>query len=227
VIHQGFLTGILRIQTGRQQIMDAAAFRRRMKEGLREAEREAVKRGYRAEEITEASFAIVAFLDEAILTSSDPCRAQWAEQSLQEELFGVATAGQQFFERLEKVRSRHDSPQLADLLEVYYLCLLLGYEGRYAVGPKAELVLIMDQVRDRIEQIRGRREVLSPQGQLPPESAPAAPSADLVAQKLRLGAAVSLLVAVLAFLFSSVHLWWRGDALRTELIQLIQRSRTW
>ena len=44
-----------------------------------------MRRNYQNEDIADASFAIVAFLDEAILSSSDPARTQWAKQYLLEE----------------------------------------------------------------------------------------------------------------------------------------------
>src|SRR5712692_4715888 len=217
LIYQGFLTGIVRVQTGKSQIMDSEAFRKRMKEGLREAERRAVKRGYQNEDIADAGFAIIAFLDETVLTSNDPSRTQWAKKYLLEELFGQAIGGEIFFERLERLRARRDSPQLADLLEVYYLCLLLGYEGRHAVGPKAELRMIMDNLRERIEHIRGRNEALSPEGRLPVEPPRAPPQQDLLASKLRVFAIVAVVFALLCFFLFKGMLSWQGNDVRTEL----------
>ena len=67
-----------------------------------------------------------------------------------------------FFEKLEQFRSRRDSPQLADILEVYLLCLLLGFEGRYSGGLRGELDSIAERVTRRIDDIRGRSGQLSP-----------------------------------------------------------------
>ena len=67
-------------------------------------------------------------------------------------------AGESFFDQLKALNKRRDSPQLADILEVYYLCLLLGYQGRYggyADDQGGELRQIEDDLRARIETVRG------------------------------------------------------------------------
>src|SRR5215813_3996994 len=101
ILYQGLLTGIVRIRSGRQPLVNADMFRRRTKEALAEVTREAIKRNYAAEHTIETDFAIVSFLDEVILTSKDPARDEWSQKPLQEELFGVSTAGELFFIRVE------------------------------------------------------------------------------------------------------------------------------
>jgi type VI secretion system protein ImpK len=64
-----------------------------------------------------------------------------------------------------------DSHDLADLLEVFYLCLLLGFSGKYRVGNRGELDQIMNVTRDKIRRIRGPFGQLSPAWMLPPGSA--------------------------------------------------------
>src|SRR6476659_7903707 len=162
LLYQGLLTGIVRIHSGRQPLVNADMFRRRTKEALAEVTREAMKRNYAAEHTIETDFAIVAPLDEVILTSKDPARDDWARKPLQEELFNVSTAGEVFFTRIERLLQRPDTPELADMLEVYYLCILLGFEGQYATRSKAELHLLADRVRQRIERIRGADPRFSP-----------------------------------------------------------------
>jgi type VI secretion system protein ImpK len=64
-------------------------------------------------------------------------------------------AGEIFFRNLEQLMGRSDSADLADLLEVHYLCLLLGYGGRYSLGGKGELQAIATATGERIRRIRG------------------------------------------------------------------------
>jgi type IV/VI secretion system ImpK/VasF family protein len=130
-------------------------FRRRTKEALAEVTREAMKRNYAAEHTIETDFAVVAFLDEVILTSKDPARDAWVQRPLQEELFNISTAGELFFARIERLLQRADTPELADMLEVYYLCILLGFEGQYATTNKTEVHILAGRLRQRIERIRG------------------------------------------------------------------------
>jgi type VI secretion system protein ImpK len=222
LLYQGLLTGILRVHSGRQQVMDPETFRRRTKRSLTEIARDSAKLDYANEDVTEAHFAVVAFLDEAVLTSNDPSRTQWARGSLQEELFGQAHAGEEFFKRLEELRTRRDSPQLADILEVYLLCLLLGYEGRYAGGSKAELRFLVEELRKRIDRIRRPSPRFSPQALLPNEPVPTrGPS--LLLKKLRLVAAVSALLAIFSFSAFKLHLVGKAEdfIVRVQIGQIL------
>jgi type VI secretion system protein ImpK len=175
LLYQGLLTGIVRLQSQRQHISDGESFRRRTKATLQEVEQVAVAAGYDVRDLKDTHFAVVAFLDSVVLHSKDPVRAEWERKTLQEDLFGKSDAGVVFFEKLEHFRSRRDSAQLADIVEVYLLCLLLGFEGRYSGGSRGELDGIMQRARMRIQDIRGQRRQISPAGGLPLEPAPVAP----------------------------------------------------
>lgn len=175
LLYQGLLTGIVRLQSQRQRIVDADSLRKRTKATLQEVEQVAVAAGYDVRDVKDTHFAVVAFLDSVVLHSKDPVSAEWESKSLQEELFGKSDAGVVFFEKLEHFRSRGDSQQLADILEVYLLCLLLGFEGRYSGRGRGELDGIIQRTRMRIEDIRGRSPQISPAGGLPPDSPAVAP----------------------------------------------------
>jgi len=221
LLYEGILTAIVRVQSGRQQIQGSEAFRERMKAALREIGDVAARRGYAKEDVYEANFAVVAFLDEVVLSSQDASRSQWARKSLQEELFDQRSAGELFFKHLEELRAHRDSPQLAEVLEVYYLCLLLGYEGRYAVGSKAELHLLMDNLRERIERIFGRNPEFSPDAGLP-DQAPAAPAADPLPRQLQFAALAAAVFALLCFIGFYWHLSSRADELGRIAQQVIK-----
>jgi len=165
LLYQGMLTAIVRIQSGKQPLMDANAFQRRMEGLLDEIEREAIKVGYRNQDIQDAHYATIAFLDETVQRSSDANRNQWTP--LQAKRYREAVAGEGVYERLQTIRKRRDSKDLADLLEVYDLCFLLGYQGRYAVGGRSELDRLIEDLREQIERIRGHQAGLSPEGALP------------------------------------------------------------
>jgi type VI secretion system protein ImpK len=214
LLYQGLLTGIVRIHSGRQPLVNAEMFRRRTKEALAEA----IKRNYAAEHTIETDFAVVTFLDEVILSSHDPAREEWAQKPLQEELFGVSTAGEIFFTRIEKLLQRADTQELADILEVYYLCILLGFEGQFAIRNKTELHLLADRVRQKIERIRGGDPRFSPSGALPREGiALALP--DVLAGKLKLAAIGIAAAAIFVFLVAWIHLWWKGSQLHDLLVK--------
>jgi type VI secretion system protein ImpK len=200
LLYEGILTAIVRVQTSRQQIQDPESLRVRMKQALNEIASIGPRKGYSAEDLQEADFAVVAFLDETILTASDGSASQWAGKSLCEELFGQRSAGELFFKRLEALRVSRDSLELAEVLEVYYLCLLLGYEGKFSGGSKTELQLLMSNLRERIERIFGRNPEFSPDAALPDEPLPAPPQADPLNNQTKLFALAALVLAVASFI---------------------------
>jgi type VI secretion system protein ImpK len=167
LIFQEVFTAIERFRAGRQAISDAASFRQASHEALRMAANQALTVGYNGEDAKLASFALVAFLDESVLASQNPVFADWPRQTLQEELFGTHIAGETFFTHLQQLLKRQDSPDLADVLEVHFLCMVLGFGGRYSAGHRSELQQIMSVTADKIRRIRGRLGPLSPAG-LPP-----------------------------------------------------------
>jgi type VI secretion system protein ImpK len=199
LLYEGIFTVIVRVQTGRQQLQDVDAFRGRMKEALREIGDLAARRRYEQEDVQEANFAIVAFLDEVVMTSQSDANTQWARKSLQEELFEQRSAGEAFFKRLETLRAGRDSQQLAEVLEVYYLCLLLGYEGKYAGGSKAELQLLMSNLRDRLERLSATSPEFSPDANFPDTAIPTPPAPESIGRQLLLYSAIALIFAVVCF----------------------------
>jgi len=137
-LYQGVLTGIARLQSGRQHITDAESFRRRTKSALADIERVAINEGYDREDVKDSQFAVVAFLDEVVLHCSDLARTDWERRLLQQELFGQTDAGEVFFEKLARLESRRNSPYVVNTIEVFLTCLLLGFRGRYS-GAQAVL----------------------------------------------------------------------------------------
>lgn len=152
---QEVLTATVRVRARRQQVTDAESFRAQIREALRTAEQHSRQRGYSADEVRLAIFAVVAFLDETVLRSGNPVFSRWPGKPLQEEIFGGNIAGETFFQNLENLLRSSDSPNIADLLEVYDLCLLLGYRGRHMVGGGGELDSMKRAIAAKIERIRG------------------------------------------------------------------------
>jgi type VI secretion system protein ImpK len=208
LLYQNILTGIVRIQAGRQPLTDVETFRRRMRAALQEVEREASAAGYGSAEFRDAEFAVVAFLDEGILSSKEPKAEEWRKKPLNIELFGQAVAGDVFFDKLLEIERRRDSAQLADLLEVYLMCLLLGFEGRFAPPLRGEAFRIMERLRSRIQSIRGGMDFkLSPPMEFHTET-PVTPPASGDWRWWVLGAIAGVLLLFLVYKWS---LSWRTE----------------
>jgi len=199
IVYQQILTATVRIRANRQTVADAQSFRTNIHSALRSAEKDALGKGYGSEDARFATTAVVALLDESILNSANPAFADWSRMPLQQELFGHNVAGEVFFENLEKLNSRSDSPDVADLLEIYCLCLLLGFKGRYSLsGPEAVRPLV-ESIMARIRRIRGPLTGLSSAWRIP-DGAVARPQRDSWVGRLFVGAAICLLVGVLLWI---------------------------
>jgi type VI secretion system protein ImpK len=155
IVLQEVLTAIERLRSNRESVSDAAGFRAQIREALRLADQEGRQIGYSQEEVRLAIFAVVAFLDESVLNSKSPVFASWPSKPLQEELFREHVAGEAFFVNLERLLRANDSSNVADVLEVYQLCLLLGYQGRYTLGNRGELQALKQTIADKIKRIHG------------------------------------------------------------------------
>src|SRR5688572_29559965 len=110
-----------------------------------------------------AKFALVGFLDETILLSSWAMRDLWAGNPLQLQYFNEVSAGEEFYTKLEGLRNA-DDPKKLDVLEVYFLCLALGFKGKYADLKGMEKIKILtDSIAKELKKARSKGvEGLSP-----------------------------------------------------------------
>jgi len=162
LVFQEMFTVIVRLRSNRQAVTDAEAFRANMRGALKRAEQEGLARVYTSDDVRLASFALVAFLDESVLNSRKPVFDDWSRKPMQEELFGGHMAGEVFFQTLDRLLARRDAREVADVLEVFELCLMLGYKGRYSLSGPESLRSIRDAILEKITRIRGLTGPLSP-----------------------------------------------------------------
>lgn len=196
LLYQEVLTAIVRLRANRQGVADAQSFRYQTQSAINTASAQALAGGYTAEDVKLATFAVVAFLDESVLNSQNPIFADWLRKPLQEEIFGTHVAGELFFRNLQQLLGRADAPALADLLEIYYLCLLLGFGGRYS-GARGEISQAAHATGEKIARIRGRSNQISPAWALPTEAARA--RRDPWIRPLGVAAAVCAAVMIVLF----------------------------
>jgi type VI secretion system protein ImpK len=116
---------------------------------LQETEQRATTLRYPEKQIKEVKFALAAFVDETVLSTNSPLREEWEKFPLQLEYFEEHLAGVKFFERLEGLI--RDIKTQADVVEIYYLCMLLGFKGRYKVYMEDQLQGI---IKDTAEQLK-------------------------------------------------------------------------
>jgi len=113
--------------------------------------------------IDETKYALIALMDETVLSVPGACRDYWMSRPLQLDHFGDNLAGQEFFNKLQNLLLQTDNKK--DVLEVYYLCLSLGFEGKYKISNPEERLAIMDDLGRKLRRTRIRASSeLSPHG---------------------------------------------------------------
>ena len=104
------------------------------------------------EALSSASYALCALLDES--AASTPWGTGWATAGLLAERHGDDNGGDRFFDLLDKLAG--DAAANPALLEFFYVCLALGFEGRYknAANGREDLAALRARVLDQVRQRR-------------------------------------------------------------------------
>lgn len=201
---------------------EADTLRRRIKSMLDRAEREALQVGVPSQDVRTASFAVVAFLDETILSSDWSQKDGWLAKPLQMELFDRYDAGEEFFTRLEELLEEPGAN--AEILEVYFLCMALGFKGKYQMHAQEQLRLLIEDTHEALRKQPGlRADHLSPHGK------PRDQVVEEVKSKMPLWvvAVVAVSIGLLAYVGMSFYMsGTAGDAAQNiEQVSQLNRSR--
>jgi len=132
---------------------------------LAEFDSEARKLRAQGEDIDDAKYAFCAALDEIILGSQFPMRFAWERRPLQLVIFGDQLAGEHFFDRLEALRTIGGARLPA--LQVFHMCLLIGFRGKYALDAADKLAYMTARLGDEIAHIQGKSKGFAPQAERP------------------------------------------------------------
>ena len=120
---------------------------------LKDFERTALAHRKPPEAVEQAKYALAAFIDETVINSENDCREAWIANPLAVTFFNDSLAGENFFKRLEALLP--DLKRNLEILEVYYLCLALGFQGRYRLSGPEVLPNVVRNLLKRIESIKG------------------------------------------------------------------------
>jgi type VI secretion system protein ImpK len=134
---------------------DPAGFRETLIQQLSAFEQAAAQRGIKPETVVVARYALCTLIDEAVSSTPWGGSAQWMRDSLLVTFYRETGGGEKFFLLLNKMAEQPGAN--LDLLEFFYACLALGFEGRFRVieGGRAQL----EQTRERLyELIRRQRQ---------------------------------------------------------------------
>jgi type VI secretion system protein ImpK len=196
LMYDGFHALFLLKNGSAPQGMDSLADH--MTQFLHEVDQRAKELGVHADDVAAAKYAFCAAVDEIILRSQYPIRAAWEARPLQLRMFGDQLAGEHFFLQLDALRVGGSTHVQA--LEVFHVCLLLGFQGRYALDGEDKLKYLAARLGDEIARMRGRSRGFAPQAERP----------DRIANKLRTDLSLWALAAVFAFVELGGYLGFRA-----------------
>jgi len=147
---------------------DVAAFRQQVAGEVRSFEQAALARGVPRDTVFTARYALCAAVDEAVLATPWGVEGGWSNESMLVTFHKETAGGAKFFAILDRVSQ--DPAANLDLLELMYLCLRLGFKGKYMLMPDGDRKLddLQDRLVERIRRYRG-----TPESELSPEWAPA------------------------------------------------------
>ncbi len=141
---------------------------RRMRSFVEGSMRRAVELGFSQQDANDIGYVLVALIDEVVVAKGGELRDFWLPHLLQLQLFNENVAGEGVFVRLQGLLS---DPGRADVLRIYYLSLLFGFQGKYRVrGGEIELADVTDQVAETLRRGGHLQDAaLSPEGARPRE----------------------------------------------------------
>ncbi len=105
--------------------------------------------GSKPEIVLAARYILCTILDEAVLNTPWGAESAWTQKTLLSTFHNETSGGEKFFLILDRMR---ESPaENLDILELMYICISLGFEGKYRVVHRGRDAL--EQMRDELFRI--------------------------------------------------------------------------
>src|SRR5499426_2244282 len=140
------------------QHSNPTALRDSLAQGVRQFEAQARAAGVATEKIVAARYALCTLIDETATSTPLGASGAWAHQGLLALFHGETGGGEKFFQLLSRLA---ENPQAnLDLLELMYVCLAFGFEGRFRIvdGGQRQLEAIRQRLLQIIRKQRGEHE---------------------------------------------------------------------
>lgn len=134
------------------------ALRENLARGVREFEARARAAGATTEQVIPARYALCTFIDESAASTPWGASGAWAQHGLLALFHGEVEGGEKFFQILGRLA---ENPQAnLHVLELMYVCLQLGFEGRYRIieGGQDQLEAVRHRLLSIIRRQRGEYE---------------------------------------------------------------------
>ena len=207
------LLAVMRLRTS-SDIGDFDTFHTGVQKLFQSFEKQCKDQGIDIDDVNTTKYALAAFLYETVLNSRWPYKDRWADNPLQLDYFGTYLAGEIFYDKVEELRARAESK--ADLLEVYYMCLLLGFKGKYGVSGQEKLRGLIENVASELSRVRpSASHDLSPHWKIP--DGPQVQQSDKLPRWAVLTCGVLVILAVLLYFGLFFKIRSDADSLREKV----------
>lgn len=122
---------------------------------LKNFEARAAHNGIERSQVKSAHYVLCTAIDEAVRSTSWGTESGWSRMSLLSSFHKETTGGENFFQLLD--RFSKDPVRHLPMLELMYVCLSLGFEGKYGMQPRGALELedVRDALYRQIRHLRG------------------------------------------------------------------------
>lgn len=148
------LAAAVRIAADRGRAPDVERLRRAMIEAIRRFEQEALATGLESRSLRAARYALCSTVDDMVLSTPWGSGSNWSQQSMTSVFHNEVTGGERFYTILDEMQK--DLGHHAPVVELMYLCMSLGFVGRYRVMPRG--VAALAELREGVYRtIRDRR----------------------------------------------------------------------
>ncbi|MDZ7924898.1 MAG: type IVB secretion system protein IcmH/DotU [Marinagarivorans sp.] len=174
------------------------------------------------EQLLSARYLMCSVLDEAVLNTPWGSESAWAQRTLLSVFHGETSGGEKSFLILERLKQTPS--ENLDLLELFYICISLGFEGRYR---------LMSRGREGIEQVREeifsivRRYRGDYERSLSPSWVGLGHQRNPLTEYVPLWFVIALMLAVLFFSYSGLRYWLYSSSTPVvqEISELLDKSK--
>jgi type VI secretion system protein ImpK len=137
---------------------DVGGLHQRLVREIKQFDTQAKEMGIRPEIVLAARYCICAALDEAVLNTPWGSESAWPQRTLLSVFHNETAGGEKFFQILQRMLEQ--PAENLDFIELMYIFLSLGFEGKYRVIHRGREMIeqLRDEVFATIRRLRGEYE---------------------------------------------------------------------
>ena len=173
------------------------------------------------EQLLSARYLMCSVLDEAVLNTPWGSESAWAQRTLLSVFHGETSGGEKSFLILDRLKQT--PAENIDLIELFYICISMGFEGRYRLMNRGREGL--DQVREELFSII-RRYRGDYERSLSPSWRGLGNMRNQLTEYIPLWFVVALMLAILFFSYSGLRYWLYSSSTPVvqEISELLSRD---